>query len=269
MVLRNELNGAMHILQSWFSCNKLSLNTTKSKLMLFGTAGQLNLLEGISVEVPENTLELVSEYKYLGVVLDPQLNFSRHVEYLKRKTLGKIGLLGRIRNFVDHETSLMLFKTLILPLFDYCDVVYNCLSQKDQHTLQKLQNCALRNTVQCRKLTPTDEVHEICSMEYLITRCNMHVSNEMYKIDKGLSPLNVQSMFTKTMAVSERYTRSTANDMYYVPKCKLETGKRNFRYRGAKNWNYLPLALKQSPSLSVFKKNCYEYYVPNRAATQT
>ena len=89
------------------------------------------MIENTVVYAGENTLECVKQVKYLGVILVPHLTFHAHCDYIKLKTLGKIGALGRIRSIVDHKTSLMLYKTLVLPLFDYCDLVYNCLSRKD------------------------------------------------------------------------------------------------------------------------------------------
>ena len=103
-------------------------------------------------------------FKYLGVVLDQNLNFSSHIEYLTSKTLGKIGLLGKVRYFVDFETSLTLYKTLILPLYDYCDYSYHCLSQRDSYTLQKLKNCSLRQVLKCEKLYPVHDMHTICDV---------------------------------------------------------------------------------------------------------
>ena len=164
---------------------------------------------------------------------------------------------------MDHGTSLMLYKTLILPLFNYCDFVYHCLNQKDQSVLEKLQNSALRHIIQCRKLTPLRDMHGLCSMEYLSTRRDRHVSHEMFKISNKLSPLNLQNMFILTSEVHTRHTRGASYELYYVPTCKLETEKCKFRYRGAVNWNCLPPNISHATSLSVFKKECVEHYNDN------
>ena len=73
--------------------------------MLFRIPGRLKIMENIMVYVGENTLERVETFKYLGAMLDPQLTFKAHCEYVKSKTLGKVRALGRIRNFVGHETA--------------------------------------------------------------------------------------------------------------------------------------------------------------------
>ena len=63
--------------------------------------------------------------KYLGVVLDSQLKFSDHNAYLK---IGRIKMLGRLMPLVRQDNSLNLYKSLVLPVLDHADVVYDCLT---------------------------------------------------------------------------------------------------------------------------------------------
>ena len=68
-------------------------------------------------------VDQVDTFKYLGVKLDPKLSFSHHVNYIKSKTISKIKILKRVRSLIDRDTSITLYKSLILPHFDYCSVV--------------------------------------------------------------------------------------------------------------------------------------------------
>ncbi len=76
--------------------------------------------------------------------LDPYLDFNQHVEYVKRKTIGKVKLLGRLNNILMPDTMLMFYKTLILPIIDYGDIIYDGVSQKNAVALQRLQNMAFK-----------------------------------------------------------------------------------------------------------------------------
>ena len=51
--------------------------------------------------------------------LEENLTFAEHVDYVKRKTIGKIKFLGRLNNVLSQATMLMLYKSLILPVIDY------------------------------------------------------------------------------------------------------------------------------------------------------
>ncbi len=97
-------------------------------------------------------LKVVNKARYQGIILDPLLSFKEHVAHICNKTVGKIKLLGRILGFIAKLMNLMLYKTLTLPIFDYCDFVWDSLSPRDTMTLQKLQNMALENVFHLHKL---------------------------------------------------------------------------------------------------------------------
>ena len=64
--------------------------------------------------------------------------------------------MPKLRPIVGPETSLDLYKTLIE--LDYCDIVYDTLSAKDNAKLQKLQNSALKSILQVSKRTSTADI---------------------------------------------------------------------------------------------------------------
>ena len=138
--------------------NKLPLNASKSRMMIFGTRNQQQLCRDVMVYHNGQRLEQCETFKYLGIVLDSRLNFKAHIDFIKSKTVGKIKLLGRIRNILDYQTATMLHKTLILPIYDYCDFIY-FPSGNSAESLQKLQNCALRSILWADLRTSTDILH--------------------------------------------------------------------------------------------------------------
>ena len=60
----------------------------------------------------------------LGSDLDPQLTFTKHVRYVRSKIIGKVELPSKCTPRFGVETSVMLYKSLLLPVIEYCDVVY-------------------------------------------------------------------------------------------------------------------------------------------------
>ena len=60
--------------------------------------------------------------KYLGMMLDENLTFNDHVDYLYIRAVEKLAILRKVRNFVDPNTSILLYKSLVLSYFDYCDI---------------------------------------------------------------------------------------------------------------------------------------------------
>ena len=65
-----------------FKSNKLTLNIKKTKYMLFGTNHTLNDFDDILLMYGSDIIERVDKFKYLGVMFDPPLAWSEHVNYI-------------------------------------------------------------------------------------------------------------------------------------------------------------------------------------------
>ncbi len=150
---------------------------------------------------------------------------------LEGKIVPKIRLLGQVSSFLDEEIRLALYKSLILPIFDFLDTVNDCLNQRDSLILKRLQNCAMRRILQCDRLEPTKVMHDRLNLVPLEKRRKFHSCTETYQILNGVSPAYLDSLFTYVSDVHNRATRAAAGNRLYVPKCRLECTKQSFRYQ--------------------------------------
>ena len=91
-----------------------------------------------------SSLERVEQFKYLGVVLDPLLNFKCHVDMICSKVSKKLGVLKCCKLYIDCNTMKTLYKSIVIPHFDYCDTVYDACGKGLKDRLQRLQNRGLR-----------------------------------------------------------------------------------------------------------------------------
>ena len=89
----------------------------------------------------------------------------------------------------------MLYKTLVRPHFDYCDVIYGGISESKSNKLQKLQNAYIKNILNVPKRMPTQEIHDTCKLGLLKTRRWKHLITEMFKVKNHLHPENICNMF--------------------------------------------------------------------------
>ncbi len=256
--IERKLNRTLDSLSTWFASSRLSLNLNKCKVMTFSTCMQLERIGSINVKSGDTVLEHVNKFKYLGILLDSNLNFSEHVAYLKSKLYAKIKLLGRVRMLLDHKTALTIYKTLILPVLDYCDFIYYGI-YRDQETLQQLQNCAFRAILQVDRYTHTADTHISLNMDTLDKHRKKHVSVQVYKYLNCPGPIACRNMFTFTMDYHSVNTRASQKPTLVIPCVNLSMSHRNIRYFGAKIWSEIPDDIKQSSSLDTFKENVYKY----------
>ena len=65
--LEAKLNADLQKIGDWLISNQLTLNTTKTKVMLIGSSRKLCKVNSISVHVYNSVVEGVEDFKYLGV----------------------------------------------------------------------------------------------------------------------------------------------------------------------------------------------------------
>ena len=63
--------------------------------------------------------------KYLGVILDSTLNYNLHVNQVIRTVLHKLTLLSKMKKYLRDDTALNIYKAMLLPYFDYADVIFD------------------------------------------------------------------------------------------------------------------------------------------------
>ena len=164
----------------WCTSNKLSLNDAKTKLMVFGTRHKVKKAKEVVIKVANVPLQIVPTYKYLGITLDSTLSFNYHVRSVSNIVSYKINLLAKIRKFLKERVSLQVYKSMILPYFDYGDVIYNSASKEGLDKLQRLQNRGLKICKSLNIRYDTDTLHRITEMPKLVARRKAHVNNFMY-----------------------------------------------------------------------------------------
>ena len=124
------LQPALDKFSNWCHANKLSLNASKTKLMAFGTRQRVKKCKDVVVNLEGTMLQLVPPYKYLGFQLDSTLSFNYHVNSVSKTVAYKINLLARTRRCLTNDVALKIYKSMILPYFDYGDIVYGQRMQR-------------------------------------------------------------------------------------------------------------------------------------------
>ena len=77
-------DAALAAVASWFQKNKLTIDTTKTKHMVFGK--ERNLYQHRTT-IDRAEIEQTSSFKYLGLISNDQLKFEDQINYVKEKLL--------------------------------------------------------------------------------------------------------------------------------------------------------------------------------------
>lgn len=94
--------------------------------------------------IDKEPLDVVIQYKYLGITLDQQLNFKLHTNRIINTFTHKLYNLFKIRNMLTTQIALNVYKSTKFPIIDYSDIFYNAAPTSLLHKIRILQNRANR-----------------------------------------------------------------------------------------------------------------------------
>ena len=70
----------------------------------------------IQLNIQNNSIEHTNTYKYLGTVIDPKLNFHKHIELLRNKATNRLNFLkitSTQKNNINPKNSLKIYRATI------------------------------------------------------------------------------------------------------------------------------------------------------------
>ncbi|CAD6231340.1 GSCOCG00012219001-RA-CDS, partial [Cotesia congregata] len=108
--------------------------------MIFGTAQKLSDFRNVQVSairVNDELVEFCNSVKYLGVLLDDNLNWSPQVAEICKKSMRTLAQLKMHSNVFDLPVRKKLVTTLIFPTFDYCAAAFTDISGQRNIRLQR------------------------------------------------------------------------------------------------------------------------------------
>ena len=133
-----DINRELEKVNIWLKLNKLSLNTQKTKLMLFHR--KQKHLDEINVVINGIGIEHVPSFNFLGIMLDENLSWKSHIEMVGNKISKVTGILYRLKNVFPENVLFVLYNSLIVSYMNYGLLLWGIHS----HKLELLQKKALR-----------------------------------------------------------------------------------------------------------------------------
>ena len=247
-----SVSGVSHLIQEdinaiseWLRLNLLFPNVKKSFCMLIGSRQKLKG-QVMSVYMGNHVVKHAEAVTYLGVKIDRHLTWDLQVKSVVKRAYARLFAIWRLQP-LPSKVSTLLYTSFVLPLFDYCDVVWFSGYAKHITALDRVHNYA-------QKLTN----FSLSGILSPVRRVEFHLLICVYKVLKNLCPSYLLGSFKYTTNVTNHHGRNP--NRLYIPSIKTNYGKFSFYYRGATVWNRLPSDLYNCSSLQSFKslyKNTY------------
>jgi hypothetical protein len=242
------MNEGLSTVDGWLIANRLSLNIAKTSYMLITNRTQP---QNIHLQIRGTDIARETKAKFLGVIIDHKLNFKDHVDNLCIKLSKSLGIMYRIAPFVPRAVMLNLYYSIFYPHMTYAITTWGMSSLGNRAKIKRLQNRVL-SFLPAQANTSVLTTNRILTFEnsffYFIL---LHFHKILHSADQNHFICKIQDCIPR----HQYSTRFVGSERINFPQFRLTSSKASFLYNAIRAWNAIPVTLKNTVSVNIFKRN--------------
>ena len=239
--LQKDLDACWHWANEW----NMVFHPDKCKVIHFGTKNERNIYH-----IGPNIIHRVSDTKDLGIIVSEDLKWAKHISMCTKKANRMVGLIKHTFSFMDKDMFLVLYRSLIRPLLEYCPQIWSPYYNKDINMLEKVQRRATKLVPSLYDL-PYDQRLLHLGLYPLKDRRQRGDMITVYNLINGRINMNVGKVCQFNTGCTA--TRSH-NYQLQGQICRTEMRKNSFSQRIILPWNQLDPYTVLAPSVNSFKE---------------
>ena len=263
--LSSRIISTIEAVSAWMASNRLRLNQDKTQFLWFGSALQLAKRDSQVLSAMCPALLALTSARDLGVILDSELSFDKHVSKLSQSCYFQLRRLRTIRTSLSPAALHTLVHAFVCSRLDFCNSSLYGVKASTVDRLQSIFNAAARLLLNVSKFAHIsaairDTLHWLPVKQRIEFRTSLLVRNCLV----GSAPDYLRELCVP-VATNEyrRKTRASDRGDLIVPRVRTERfGRRGFSVAGPYLWNTLPVDVRRlatSCSLLAFKRALKTY----------
>ena len=129
---KDNIYDDLKLISDWLAHNRLTVNWSKTNFMVIGSADETNQLP-----IDDVIIERVKHTRLLGVEIDDELKFDRHITNICSKINRKAFVISRRFFLFNKKFKSTLFKLFLMPHFEYCSSIFALTTSENRTRLDK------------------------------------------------------------------------------------------------------------------------------------
>ena len=255
--LADAMNNALNRLSIWCRYNGLSLNSDKTKFMIFTN---VNTFVVPDLKIDGRSIEYVTHFKYLGLTLDHRLKFTLQIDNVTRRLASAAGISYRLGDSFNYDAARSYYFSFIYSVISYGIIVYGgCMMDSGGLSkLQKYQNKILLNLFQryflCNNI---NELYRKCSILKIVDIYRLRVATIVHKMYFD----DYHPELFDFICEQHSYRRPLRNDDFHIRPVypRVDAVKYSFQYKFASVWNDVPIYIRSTLDNNKFKEQYMAY----------
>ena len=281
------VNTELNKLAIWFRSNKMSVNLSKTKYIIFHAKNKKvddanlpvifnNNEQGEPIDpslvtplerIHNNHVDANSRtYKLLGLHLDEQLSLNTHCDILGKKLTKSLYFLKRVQNILTKEALTSLYHAIFHAHLLYCSIIISGASSNALNKIKILQKKAIRTITKSKSREHTEPLFKQLKILPFDKIVQMSKINFMHAVRYKYAPDTFHSTWQLNEDRNLDYEMRNATD-FNLPVPRTEFFKKQPMYSLPLAWNSFN-DMKLQPNKTTFQKYVKEFLLSELASEQ-
>ena len=253
-VAKSSIEQCVLVIKKWMASNFLKLNDDKTELLVIHPK-HIEIPSLRSIAVGDEVINPSEHARNIGVMLDQNLNMEQEITTIFKSAFFHI---RKVRKYLPQHAAETVVNALVTSRLDNCNALLFGLPKNQLQKLQYVQNSAARLIMGTNK---RDHIRPVLKKLHWLPIEKRNVFKILlltFKARAKLAPQYIQDLINDY--TPQRNLRSGSKCLLETPNYNLESyGKRAFSVAAPRLWNSLPMELKTSTSIDIFKKKLKTY----------
>ena len=247
-----RLEHCLTSLHCWFGHNGMALNPNKSEAIWFSTPQRSRTLQPpATINFSGTSVPVSDAITTLGVTLDKHLLLNSHVAAVSKSCNYHIRALRHIRSSLTEDMAKSVALALVSSRLDYANSLLYGTSDTNINKLQRIQNSLAKLVLKRPHISSSTALHNLHWLP-IKQRIDFKISTFTYKLLHTRTPSYLSNLLLPYTPV--RSLRSSDRDLLVQPSVSTVIGSRAFSVAAPTIWNKLPITIRQSSSLTSFRR---------------
>ena len=244
-------------LYHWCVANKLSINSDKTNFVLFHMKNKPVPNDFDSIQTNHMMIRRVKIVNYLGLVIDENLYWNAHADFVCASLVKYFGIFNHIKSFITSRIARQMYFAFINSRISYGIEVYGHCADEHLNKLQTLQNKLLKLMLKLDRRTSTNQLHRNLS---LLKVSDIHTVSVLCFVN-NCRAARCPGTFCSYYQVRQTERELRNKDHLDVPWARTDMGLSSCNIKGARLWNENFPAVNPHLYTKCFKTRVTKYFI--------
>ena len=257
--LKRKIETTINLVRDWYTRNGLQINADKTEYLVVNSKRKFNIT--IHNGEKEVTISPKETMKVLGMKIDSKLTWKNHIAQIRSRASNAIRNIARSNNILSLPSRVILTNALVVPHYNYGDIIYDGCSASARDQIERSQNYAAKALLGRSKFSSATNALLELNWIPLSQRRKIHQGVFVHKALHNKSSHHATTSIKNLLPHHSYSTRQKQDNTLNSRTHSTTRSEKSVIYRSTHAWNSFPRQIRGIEDTKKFKDSLQMFFI--------